>query len=59
VICGAFYKFSRFVWYHAFRIWESTVVMEIRSCYPECVVAIICDLFGGNLSNVVLVVVRC
>jgi hypothetical protein len=34
-------------------------VMEIRSCCPECVVAIICDLIGGNLSNVVLVVVRC
>jgi hypothetical protein len=33
--------------------------MKILSCCPECVVAIFYVLIGGNLSNVVLMVVRC
>jgi hypothetical protein len=33
--------------------------MKILSYYPEGVVAIFYDLIGGNLSNVVFVVVRC
>jgi hypothetical protein len=35
------------------------VVIEIRSCCPECVVAVFYDLFVGNLSTVVLVIFRC
>jgi hypothetical protein len=59
VICGAFYKLFQIVLYHTFRIWESTVMIEIRSCCPECVVAVFYDLFVGNLSTVVLMIFRC
>jgi hypothetical protein len=32
------------------------VVIEIRSCCPECVVTIFYELLVGNLSNVLLVI---
>jgi uncharacterized membrane protein len=32
------------------------VVIEIRSCCPECVVAVFYDLFVGNLSTIILVI---
>jgi hypothetical protein len=50
VNCRAFYKLSRLSLYHAIWIFESTVVMEILSCCPECVVAMFCVWVGGNLE---------
>jgi hypothetical protein len=55
--CRAFYKLSRL--YHAIWIFESTVVLEILSYCPECVVVLFCAWLVVTLSNVDIVIVRC
>jgi hypothetical protein len=49
VNCRAFYKLSRLSFIMPLGFGESTVVMEILSCCPECVV-LFYDWVGGNLE---------
>jgi hypothetical protein len=42
--------------YHAFRIWESPVIIRLRSCYPDYVVTISDDLLLVNLGDIVLAI---
>jgi hypothetical protein len=50
VNCIAFYKLFILSCIMPFEFFESTVMMKILSCCPECVVVLFCVWVGGNLK---------